>query len=291
MSKGLLFTAMTFLLVFSVVGLATVFSEVNLNTKGDVNVITSADKLAYAYESIKSRLPEAAGVKVYKNEVNVTFNDTIPRNTPIVQFLNQYGDFVEEKFEDPTLRVEFVDSSGNIIDWSVVDDITISPFNITYVYPNTGKNSLEIRFINETELSHLERVELYVRANGVLLQNATGWNPQHDCATPSPNNVPPDCLPFRAIVTDVTGVNQWDSGERNFKMDQQSAVQHSIGTGWVRITVGHSGGDDRILQVEISNAAAETSVRLIFDTDAFSVSNDPARVRVYDTLTYIETEL
>lgn len=289
--KGVLFTVMTFLLVFSLVGLASAFATTNLELRRDVNALTSADKLAYALESIKSQLQEATGVDVFKLEENVTFNDTIPRQNEIQNFLSQYGDFVDDKYEDPTLTIEFVDSSGNIINWENVDDATIRPFNITYTYPNVGKNSLEINALNTTELSHLERVDLHVRITGVLAANVTGWGPEHVCTTPPPDNVPPDCLPFRAIVTDLTGINQWDSGERNFKLDKQSAVQHGVvGGGFVRITVGDTGGGGRILQVEISGTTANTSTKLNFDTPEFSIVNDPARLRVYDKLVYTEAD-
>ncbi|QQG39341.1 MAG: hypothetical protein HYS81_03045 [Candidatus Aenigmatarchaeota archaeon] len=289
MDKGQLFTVVAFFLVFSLVALSAAFSNVNLETKRDANVLTDATKLAYAFDTAKYSMQLATGVNVTKNSTRLTLRDDIDRTTSYQTFLSKLESFVNSKFEDRTLTVDFVDTSGGAMDWNQVTGLDVVPFNITYVYPIVG-GDIEIRSFNDTALDHLERMDVDISMDASLVANSTFWAPENDC---SPPGSPPSCLPIRIVIRGSNGVTK-DSGESNLDLSQQSVSTHLVqgGAGNVKVTIGRSPStDSRFILIETSGVAAHVNTIMTFDTEGYRTLNPPARLRVFDAVAYIEGDV
>jgi len=111
-------------------------------------------KIVFTWDDVREDLLSLTGLTVVKEEENVTMYDQIPPSAPVVQSLQAYNTFIQDYYREKGLEIRILDSSGNpITDFDCFGKtdcdedrvvFTIKPFNITYEYPDWGKNQLEI---------------------------------------------------------------------------------------------------------------------------------------------------
>lgn len=280
MNRGVMFTVMAYLLVFSLMAFAMAFSGSADRLRDDYNYLISADKVNHAFESIRDEMQRSTLLTVSRDNTSIVLTDSLPRSISKTTLLTRYEKFIDQKTGE-SFQASFSDGSGNNVSWGSIRNLTITPFNITYRYPNVGDVYLESRYKNYDQLDHLELVEIYMQVNQTL-DDLGFWVSRNTCDDPEETY----CVTFRFLITD--GPNLWNSGYENLDIRSESlAIQLlALPNALVRLKPGNAGsGDDRLVGIEVDGPIGyNSSIMYVFDTADFEYVNDgPVQLSVGDS--------
>lgn len=280
MNRGVVFTVMAYLLVFSLVAFAVAFSSSAEKSRSDYSYLISADKINYAFESIRDEMQRSTLLHVARDNTSIVLTDSLPRTISKTTLLSRYENFVSQETSE-SFQASFTDGSGNNVSWGSVRNLTITPFNITYRYPKVGDAYLEARYKDYDQLDHLELVEVYMQVNQTL-DDLGFWVNRESCDSPEETY----CVTFRFLITD--GPNLWNSGYENLDIRSESlAIQLlALPNALVRLKPGNAAsGDDRLVKIEVDGPIGyNSSIMMVFDTADFEYVNDgPVKLDVWDS--------
>lgn len=177
--RGIFYTAITFLIVSSLIFYIFFISLTNV---GRSNVITrelSAQRVYYAWRSVQDNFGDVLGVKVGKDGYIASFNDSLPADIDILSLFNALDVFIQNYYQDETLQMRFEDPDGNKVNLSAfMKDkpvIPIKPMNINYGWGDWGKTRLHI-VVDTSNFSYIDKLDMYIKLKNV--QFACNWNHQ-----------------------------------------------------------------------------------------------------------------
>jgi hypothetical protein len=196
MRRGFILTAITTILFMLLIDTTLQYSKSSSAYSKRVSDMLVSEKVIYTFDDVVEDVTNITGLRIERDEENITFFDHLPNQTPVMNNLKLYSDFINQYYKTKELEISWLDSFGNPVDLSDLESqIVILPFNFQYTYEDWGKRTLEIT-CPDANCSELERVELTYKFANVTFDsdptNCTTFSRNKDC---NPDYYGPGCSP------------------------------------------------------------------------------------------------
>jgi len=288
--KGIFFTAITFLIFFSIILYVSIVNSANVERSSRISEKISAERIYYSWNNVRDHLFTVLGINVTEDhQANSTqINETLPAGIDVKNFLGLYQEFINRTYRDKAFDIHFENPGGQPIDLSTLDPKTffnILPMGVNYSYcgggPGTpcqfGQNELFI-YADDTNFSYVKNVTVYLK----LLNDTLNCKPitgvPQDCekwtgGTPSPTpNCSPHCL---NLTMSIEGNDSkiYNFTEHYFDLDRPSGYADNVKLGTSAAGIDISVGPlPVVLNIKLHNTEADSSVTITFNSTDFYVN-------------------
>lgn len=267
--RGFLFTIATFLMLITLLSFLGGFAERQLSYQNTVSQEVVSYKVAKIWEDVQEDINNLWDINITVTDNLVTISDILPATGDPGEFLEAYGEFIEDYYETEDVDLKFLDPTGNEMDLGDLESkLTINPYGIQYGYPNYGKNKLQVTAPTENVTIIQSVILVFDLTNDTV--NDTSWAPvPQSCA----GNV---CLYFYIEVDSQV------LRDAQTPIDKKSVLHIECtkgGPSCVTIEIGETNpqedGIQNVFEVtmqigKVANMSTETS--LLLNTTDFSIN-------------------
>jgi len=278
--KGMFFTAITFLIFLAILTYVHASVYNNVEASRTVAYKISAQRIYYSWLDVSDDVNTMLNVNLYRDKELLQINDSLPATEDIEDLLDLYQEFINQKYKDPTIEINFENIDGNRINLSDMSPdslFTIKPMNIVYSYPDYGKNELIIES-DPSNFSFIDNIDVYIKLKNVEFDcNYTDsgapdycgkWAP--DASVSSCSGVT-NCLTLNLTFEDSNN-NIFNFEENYFDVDSRSTnnlgVKNVTANYFIKT---HVGSLDTVLHIDLQNVILESTINIKFNTTDFYI--------------------
>lgn len=179
MAKGFIIAATTALILVVMVIFAQNLSNSHSAELNRISQTLVSEKVAHTWSDIKDDIFTITNIYIEKMGTNITFQDSVPKNYSLADFLKLYSLFIDQYYKSPDMDIGFRSIDGGDIKLDELSSkIIIMPFNIEYGYDNWWKNNVFLRPppSGESNLTAITMIYLSVNFTNAKM-NCTPANP------------------------------------------------------------------------------------------------------------------
>lgn len=278
--KGMFFTAITFLIFLAILTYVHASVYNNVEASRTVAYKISAQRIYYSWLDVSDDVNTMLNVNLYRNKELLQINDSLPAKENIQDLLDLYQEFINQKYKDPTIEINFEDIDGNRINLSDMSPdslFTIKPMNIVYSYPDYGKNELIIES-DSSNFSFIDNIDVYIKLKNVEFDcNYTHSNASDYCGKWAPDNSVSSCSGVTNCLTlnltfEDSNNNIFNYEENYFDVDSTStsnlAVKNVTANYFIKTQVGPL---NTVLHIKLQNVMVDSTVNIKFNTTDFYI--------------------
>ncbi|GEM_PF-2800146 len=281
MSKGYLYSITTVFLMMTAILLMGSFVARQNDANANLFSLLLGSKVLYVWDDINNDLSDATQLHITQSGNIATFNDTLPA-VGLQNFLNNYGTFLNTYYLTPDLEARFLSPSDTVLSLSQLNaTIRIQPMNISYYYPDFGKNELFID-ANSSNFNAINSLNITLILKNVFFNcDTSGTNQPNRCDKWSPDNSVASCTGITSCVrANITAIDAngtvFNYAQHFFDITgpKKSANNLNVINGTSSYSIEIDFGpmnNNRIVGIDLHNVIVNTLIGFNLNTQSFFV--------------------
>jgi hypothetical protein len=277
MRRGFMLTAVTVILFMVLIDTAFQYSKASSASSERISEMIVSEKVSYTFDDITEDVTKIVGLTVTQQASDLIIQDSMP-GVNITNNLGLYENFLRNYYLAPEIEARFINANGQPITLNnLSDNISVSPFNLTYGYSDFGKNNI----LMQVPLSQTLGVQTMwynisiTTSNFSNVSNIT-WNPAPLACMQGSQG----CMKFYMAINDSNGT-QYIESNYNFFSTTLSAAYLNVSfvnpTCWIGIRVGNQ----YLLNLTNNGCNVTTQIGFNFNTSNLDL-NFPEKLSIRD---------
>jgi hypothetical protein len=277
MRRGFMLTAITVILFMVLIDTAFQYSKSSSAYSERISEMIVSEKISYDFDDITEDISKIVGFTVTQQASDLIIQDSMP-GINITRNLALYENFLRSYYITPEMELKFMNANGQPITLNnLSNNISVTPFNLTYGYSDFGKNSLLMQVPLSQSLG-VQNMWYNISITSSNFENVSNitWNPAPLACMQGSQG----CMKFYMAINDSNGT-QYIESNYNFFSTTLSAAYLNVSfvnpNCWIRVQVG----SQYLLNLTNNGCNLTTQIGFNFNTSNLDL-NFPEKLSIRD---------